>query len=348
MTNLPQTYLEARRALAKAARIDEVKKIRDKSIAMEVYAHQAQDSELLGFATEMRKRAERRIGELMEEMRQAGLLAKGARERGTKRGTTRVSEKPASLADQGVEKGLADRARKAYAMEERQFEAFVAKTVALAVAAVQGSSEVIKEAKKERHEKKKAARRKREKELAGKQRDLPDKKYGVILADPEWRFEVWSEKGLTNTSADNHYSTSSLEVIKSRKVASIAADDCALFLWATVPMMPEALEVMNAWGFKYKSHVAWVKHKSGTGYWFRNRHELLLLGTRGKPPCPSEGEQWPSVLEASSGKHSEKPEESYRLIEDYFPNLPKIELNQRKGRVGWEGWGDEAPAEAAE
>ena len=113
-----------------------------------------------------------------------------------------------------------------------------------------------KETKEERKTEKVETRARREAELGAMQVALPDKKYGVILADPEWQFEFYSAKGAINSSADNHYLTSALDKIKQRDVPSISADDCVLFLWATVPMLPQALEVMAAWGFTYKSHVA--------------------------------------------------------------------------------------------
>jgi N6-adenosine-specific RNA methylase IME4 len=161
---------------------------------------------------------------------------------------------------------------------------------------------------------------------------LPDKKYGVIYADPEWRWEAWSQKGLTNSSADNHYATSVVEDIKNRDIESIAAADCVLFLWSTVPMLPQGLEVLKAWGFRYVSNFCWVKHKAGTGYWNRNQHETLLIGTRGKIPAPLEGTQFKSVVTAPAGKHSQKPEDFRHIIETYYPNLPKIELNARGRR----------------
>lgn len=186
-------------------------------------------------------------------------------------------------------------------------------------------------------------RRMRERALAKKITALPDKRYGVILADPEWRFEPWSRKTGMDRAADNHYPTSSLDVIKARDVPSIAARDCVLWLWATVPMLPQALVVMNAWGFQYKSHMIWMKDREGTGYWFRNKHELLLVGTRGyNIPAPAPGMQWSSVILAPRGKHSEKPEVFYKIIEAYYPSVPKIELNARARRDGWDTWGNEA------
>ncbi len=183
----------------------------------------------------------------------------------------------------------------------------------------------------------------RESELAARITDLPQKRYGVIYADPEWRFEPYSRDSGMDRAADNHYPTSPLEAIKVRPVGDIAADDCVLFMWATVPMLPQALEVMAAWGFAYKSSQAWTKDRSGTGYWFRNAHEILLVGTRGDVPAPAMGTQWSSWQEWTPGRHSEKPEKAYDLIEAYYPNLPKIELNARRARDGWDTWGLEAP-----
>jgi N6-adenosine-specific RNA methylase IME4 len=199
---------------------------------------------------------------------------------------------------------------------------------------------------------KKKARAERERALGSKQVLLPRKRYGVILADPEWRFEPWSRETGLDRAADNHYPTSCTEVIAARDVPSIAANDCALFLWATVPMLPHALVVMAAWGFDYRSHVVWVKERPGrargTGFWFINEHELLLLGVKGKPPAPAPGAQWISLCQAPIGRHSEKPEAVSRMIEAYFPTLPKIELNCRGvPRPGWDVWGYEA-VEAAE
>ncbi|HYK80106.1 MAG TPA: MT-A70 family methyltransferase, partial [Micropepsaceae bacterium] len=178
---------------------------------------------------------------------------------------------------------------------------------------------------------------------------LPDTRYGVILADPPWRFEPYSRDTGMDRAADNHYPTGCHVEISRLPVHEIAAKDCALFLWATVPMLPHALAVMAAWGFDYRSHVIWKKDKLGTGYWFRNLHELLLLGVRGDVPAPAPGDQWSTILEAAVGEHSEKPKCFHAMIEAYFPTLPKIELNARRARDGWDRWGLDAPnQEAAE
>jgi len=207
----------------------------------------------------------------------------------------------------------------------------------------------IREVRKEKVVRMRAVRDAREAALAEKQLALPQKKYGVIYADPPWRFETWGDVGKATTSADNHYPCSPLSEIMLLDVPSISADDCVLWLWATVPMELQAHEVMDAWDFRYVSHACWPKDRTGTGYWFLNKHERLLVGTRGNVPPPAMGTRWPSVIEAPRGRHSEKPDVFYELIEAYFPNLPKIELYARASRKGWDSWGLEAPeAEATE
>jgi N6-adenosine-specific RNA methylase IME4 len=337
---LPRLYAAVRRDLAKLVTIDEVKDVLNKSIAAQVYAQQANDGQLAAHATEVRKRATHRLGEVMEELRDAGLLSKGTR--GSKVKGARVDEKP-TLEDLGVDKNLAHAARKLAAMSEDDFEATLAKAIKFAVASAEGASAVISAARSEQYEKKLKLRQARERKLA---LEMPEGKFGVILADPEWDFEFWSDRAMTHSAPQLIYDTSPLDVIKARDVRSIAAEHCALFLWATVPMLPQALEVMAAWGFAYKSAFAWIKDKIGTGYWNRNKFELLLIGVVGAVPCPSEDQRWPSAIEAPVRGHSEKPEIVYELIEAYFPNLAKIELNARKRRAGWEAWGFEAPQAA--
>lgn len=202
---------------------------------------------------------------------------------------------------------------------------------------------VVRQMRDARTAEKKAKRSTREADLALRQRALPVKRYGVIYADPEWRFEPYSRETGMDRAADNHYPTTPLNDIVLRPVADIAARDCVLFLWATAPMLKAALRVLENWGFAYKSHFIWDKERIGNGYWNRNRHELLLVGTRGDIPAPAMGEQWESLIRVPPGEHSAKPEIFAEMIEAYYPNLPKIELNARHARPGWDVWGLEAP-----
>jgi N6-adenosine-specific RNA methylase IME4 len=182
-------------------------------------------------------------------------------------------------------------------------------------------------------------RAERERALGTKQMAMPDKRYGVIYADPPWRFEPYSRESGMDRAADNHYPTMETEEIA--KLAVPAAADCVLFLWATVPMLEAAMSVIPDWGFKYKSHFVWVKDKTGKGHWNQNKHELLLVATRGTIPAPAPGQQWPSAITASRGKHSSKPSEFRTMIEELFPTLPKIELFASERHKGWGAWGNE-------
>ena len=188
---------------------------------------------------------------------------------------------------------------------------------------------------------KQAARAGRESELAAKQLALPAKRYGVIYADPPWTWTSYSQ--ITGMDRAPIYPTMDLDAIKTLRVASIAAPDSVLFMWATGAMNPQALEVMGTWGFEYRSQFVWAKDRAGTGYWNRNQHELLLVGVRGDVPAPAPGSQWSSVIEAPVGEHSRKPDEARRMIESHFPTLPRIELFARgAARPGWDVWGQEA------
>jgi N6-adenosine-specific RNA methylase IME4 len=193
--------------------------------------------------------------------------------------------------------------------------------------------------------------------LGQKQIALSQQKFGVIYTDPPWRFEPYSRETGMDRAADNQYPTSDVErIAQICDVTVIAADDCVLFMWATVPLLTDALWLLNRYGFTYRSHYIWVKTRGdclalGTGYWNRNAHEILLIGTKGKIPAPVPGTQHPSVVMAPLGKHSAKPDFFAEMIEGYYPTLPKTELFRRgPARPGWVPWGNEAeqPAEAAE
>ena len=163
---------------------------------------------------------------------------------------------------------------------------------------------------------------------------FPDKKYQVILADPPWRY------GFSKSSSrkvENHYDTMKLKDIMELKVP--ADSKCVLYLWATAPKLLEALKVMTAWGFQYKTNAVWDKKLMGMGYWFRGRHELLLIGTKGKISPPEPSKRVPSVLEYVRTKHSKKPVEVREMINEWFPNFKKIELFARERISGWDAWG---------
>jgi N6-adenosine-specific RNA methylase IME4 len=322
-------YEEAIRALAQAASIDEIKEVLAGAAAMAAYARQAKDRRAFEHAAEIQFRAHRELGRRIAAQKGSVGLGKP----GPKSGR---GDDPISLKEAGVSKHLADRARAAAAVPEDEVENKIAE---IREAVADYSNQVTSRIEKG------ARRAAREQKWGSATLALPDGRYGIILADPEWRFETYGPGGM-DRAAENHYRTSRTEVIASRPIADIAADDCILFLWATPPMMIDAWAVMASWGFTYKTHAVWVKDRCGTGYWFRQRHELLLVGTTGKPVPPAPGSQYSSVLEYPVGAHSEKPEAVLKMIERLWPNVPKIELNRRgPARPGWAAWGDEVDAD---
>lgn len=166
---------------------------------------------------------------------------------------------------------------------------------------------------------------------------LPDGIYNVIYADPPWMYK-FSET--YSRSIPVHYCDMSLQDICELEVPS--ADNSILFLWATNPKLEEALQVVKAWGYEYKTNRVWVKDKIGLGYWVRGQHELLLIATKGNVSTPVPMVRRSSVLEAPRTQHSAKPHEVYEMIEFYFPNGKYLELFSRNQREGWMMWGLEA------
>lgn len=162
--------------------------------------------------------------------------------------------------------------------------------------------------------------------------------YPVIYADPPWNYDF---SGSDNRDLDNQYPTMSLDTILAMPVDKLASPDCVLFLWTTAPKLTEGLEVLSRWGFTYKTCAVWDKEKIGMGYWFRQQSELLLVGTRGSIPPPEPPNRPSSVIRSPREKHSQKPEQVYRIIETMYPQLPRIELFARNRRKGWSAFGNE-------
>jgi N6-adenosine-specific RNA methylase IME4 len=182
--------------------------------------------------------------------------------------------------------------------------------------------------------------------IAEGNRAIPtDRRFPVILADPPWHFEAYSETSGIERAPGNHYPTLTLEEICALPVNGLATDTAVLFLWTTCPHLQKAFEVLTAWGFEYRANVVWVKDKPpGLGYWVRNQHELLLISARGDMPAPPPSQRLPSIINAPRREHSRKPDETYALIERMYPKLPKIELFARASRDGWVAWGNQAEA----
>lgn len=181
--------------------------------------------------------------------------------------------------------------------------------------------------------------------------ELPQYRARVILADPPWYFANFSEKGEAKNPVA-HYGCMSLEAIKALPVLELAnPDGCALVMWATAPMLPQAMETMKAWGFGFASAGAWAKQSKsgekwafGTGYCYRSAAEFFLLGRVGKPKLKSQSVR--NLIVAPVREHSRKPDEMRRMIEAQFDG-PRIELFAREPAPGWLSWGNETGKFAA-
>jgi N6-adenosine-specific RNA methylase IME4 len=169
--------------------------------------------------------------------------------------------------------------------------------------------------------------------------NLPDKKYKIIYADPPWSYRNKKTGGSMNSGSQSKYSTLSLKEICTLPVKTISEKDSILFLWATVPLLPEALEVMKNWGFHYKTALFWRKIMTlGMGFWFRGQVEILLMGVRGR--VKAFRIQKPNFIQARVREHSRKPDEFRNLIEETGLN-PRIELFAREETKDWDVWGNE-------
>ena len=179
-----------------------------------------------------------------------------------------------------------------------------------------------------------------------------DKKFGVIYADPPWRFQNRTGKVAPENKKLSRYPTMSLEEIENMPVKEIAAEKSHLYLWVPNALLPDGLAVMKAWGFEYKSNIVWEKIRKdgqpdgrGVGFYFRNVTEILLFGIRGshnRTLAPARSQV--NLIRSRKREHSRKPDEMIDLIERCSAG-PYIELFARGDRDGWAMWGNQADAD---
>jgi N6-adenosine-specific RNA methylase IME4 len=167
--------------------------------------------------------------------------------------------------------------------------------------------------------------------------------FDLIMADPPWSFDNFSAKGEVK-NAKAQYDCTPIDWIKDLPVGVLAADNCLLWLWATNPMLPEAMRALDAWGFTFKTAGHWVKRTThgklafGTGYILRCAGEPFLIGTRGQPKTTRSTR---SVIEGPIREHSRKPDEAFAAAEKLMPDAKRIELFSRQQRADWTVWGNQ-------
>ena len=181
------------------------------------------------------------------------------------------------------------------------------------------------------------------------------KKYQIIYADPPWSFsskELQKYGGERFTSMDKHYPTQHKDWIKKLPIKDISDMDCALFLWTTDAHIKEAIETIEAWGFKYIT-IAFIWEKKtitgktvhNLGAWTMKNYEICLFGTRGTMLKYKKVNNIPQKVEALRRKHSQKPKRVRENIELLFGDLPRIELFAREKTSGWDVWGNEVDSD---
>jgi Transcriptional activator, adenine-specific DNA methyltransferase len=173
------------------------------------------------------------------------------------------------------------------------------------------------------------------------------KKYQVIYADPPWSYSNFQGKGKSHGDVSAHYKTMSLEDMKGMAIP--ADNDCIIFMWATFPNLPEALELLSAWGFQYKTvGFVWVKTRgsglySGLGFYTNSNAEICLIGRKGK--FNRQAKNVKQIIVSPLGRHSEKSLEIRDRIVQLCGDVPRIELFAREKADGWDAWGNEVESD---
>jgi len=176
-----------------------------------------------------------------------------------------------------------------------------------------------------------------------------NRKFGTVLADPPWQFQNRTGKMAPEHKRLSRYPTLSLQIIKELPVEAIVQDTAHLYLWVPNALLSEGIQVMEHWGFTYKTNLIWYKvrkdggpDRRGVGFYFRNVTEMILFGIRGKNARTLQpGRSQENIIVSQKREHSRKPDEQYDLIESCSWG-PRIELFARGPREGWFVWGNQA------
>lgn len=324
-------------AVASLRTVDDAKLMRDKAEAIRVYARQAKNRQLEIDAADIRVRAERRLGQLLAEEKEAGRLREG---RPSKNGSDlEPFPERKSLADLGIEdRKLSSRAQKLAEMGDSEFEASLS---AWREDAAEHAGRVALDLTKRARKDERAEQRAAEARQAGSfTNDLyayirQGRKFGCIYADPPW---LYDNQG-TRAATGNHYNGMTVDALCALPVRELAADDAHLHLWTTNAFLFECPKIFAAWGFEFRSSFVWVKSQIGIGNYWRNSHEILLTAIRGDAKRFND-RTLRSWIECDRGPHSAKPE----IVRSYIErasNGPYLEMFARSKLDGWDTWGNQ-------
>lgn len=316
------TLEEVTAALAICTDIRSVKELRDRAKAIECYMKQSrQSAEAQNQAARIKLFASRRAGELLAEMD----LQKPGPGRGKKKASHDASG--FTLSDIGINHSQSSRWQSLASIPSETFEAFVEETVEKGELTEKAAVSLAKKLKKEKVV---------SVERTGEVKSLVDygQKFRCIYADPPWKYGNQA----TRASTDNHYPTMTIAEICELPVKELLEEKAVLFLWATNGFLRESFDVMDAWGFEFKSSMVWVKPQMGIGNYVRNAHEFLLIGSRGG--MRTDGKSQISWINSRRGKHSKKPQEFRHIVEKLAPG-PRLEMFARETSPGWCVWGNE-------
>lgn len=309
---LAQGYVETARKLYNASTITSI---------IEAGEDKNKSHDIAMKAGELKLYAEKRLGELIKSEQEAGRLATQA---------IGINQYKSGYSTEGMPKTLSDynlTAKDSYHAQQLADHPEILAEVIVNSLDIPTRAAVEKEIKKREIE---------------TRNDLPTPPlpvdlFNVIYADPPWKYDFSQSD---SREIENQYPTMELDKIKSLVIP--AADDTVLLLWATAPKLREALEVIAAWGFIYKTHAVWDKQKIGMGYWFRGQHEDLLVAVKGNFSPPAPDRRFSSVISDIRTDHSVKPIAVYDMIEHMFPLGKYLELFARqKHNEKWHAWGNQ-------
>jgi N6-adenosine-specific RNA methylase IME4 len=319
-------YDAARAALAEARRVDEVKDIRDKAVAMQAYAKQAKDRSLIEDATEIRLRAERRAGELLREMKDRGERQTGDN-RQNLRGSRVATPVTPRLSDLGVTKSQSSKWQRFADLDNATFESRVDRAKRKAANVVDGASRRTRQEMRAEDE----ARVRSLIPIVGT--------FRTLVVDFAWESDWLSESARATTG----YACMSLEELFALPIPQWAAEPCHLYFWTLNNFMPIANKAVEHYGFQHRSIITWVKPRWGRGDYFRNQTEHVIFATKGD--LRTRSDSIPTYFEAPIGEHSEKPERFYDIVRaaSYPPHGEAFQRKPRPDFINLFACGNELP-----